>query len=547
MVDERGAPISGSVSDGEILAHLERHSQAVMRDLYRGSELCSACHKASLPPQLNHYKWIRSFTPYDEWQDSSFSYQSPLVFYPTAHKNCQDCHMPRQKIRGSDYGSKNGTLTSHRWSAGNTAVPFLYGYKDQLEETISFLQKKRYLDVDLFALRPANGGSHLIPVGSGPIRLVPGEEVQAYVVIQNRGIGHSFIPELRDLYQAWVHFCVTDDAGRKIYESGVLRSDGSLDPEAHSFVSRPIDASGNLVDDHTVWHERSEGYDNTIQAGRAVLVKYEFRIPVHFEGKLRITAAVDYRHFRQDFLNKALGPGHSEYPVVRLASQSKVFQMGVNLPETRLPTENLLWTRWNNFGIAALDQGHFEDAFNAFSEVLHLRSLYADAYTNLALTRIEAGKPAEARPFLEKALDIHPKDARALYYLSVVEENEHHLVEAIADLKQVTSQFPGCRAARRALGVAYLQAGRLDEAVGEFRAVQEIDPEDLDAHRYLAQLYGRLGKRSEAIEEQNRYESERPDPAAPSYSQEFLRKHPEILTELVPGHIHRMAAIEPAQ
>ena len=37
--------------------------------------------------------------------------------------------------------------------------------------------------------------------------------VQAYVVIQNKNIGHSLIPEVRDLYEAWVEFTVKDAAG----------------------------------------------------------------------------------------------------------------------------------------------------------------------------------------------------------------------------------------------------------------------------------------------------------------------------------------------
>lgn len=43
-------------ADTEILAHLDRHSAAVMRDFYRTSEFCAACHKAALPKELNGYK-----------------------------------------------------------------------------------------------------------------------------------------------------------------------------------------------------------------------------------------------------------------------------------------------------------------------------------------------------------------------------------------------------------------------------------------------------------------------------------------------------------
>ncbi len=50
LVDENDQPITTrQVSDAEILSHLDRHSKAVMKDFYRTSEYCSACHKAALP------------------------------------------------------------------------------------------------------------------------------------------------------------------------------------------------------------------------------------------------------------------------------------------------------------------------------------------------------------------------------------------------------------------------------------------------------------------------------------------------------------------
>ena len=76
LVDADGKPIYGEVSDKEILAHLDRHSKAVMKDFYRTSEFCGACHKAALPRMLNGYKWQRAIFLYDEWQQASFGKQN---------------------------------------------------------------------------------------------------------------------------------------------------------------------------------------------------------------------------------------------------------------------------------------------------------------------------------------------------------------------------------------------------------------------------------------------------------------------------------------
>ncbi len=42
--------------------------------------------------------------------------------------------MARAALMLEDLGAKHGTLASHRWPAGNTAVPFYYGYDEQLQK-----------------------------------------------------------------------------------------------------------------------------------------------------------------------------------------------------------------------------------------------------------------------------------------------------------------------------------------------------------------------------------------------------------------------------
>ena len=138
IVDEKGNRIPGQVSFDQILRHPERHSKAVMHDFLHTPEFCAACHKANLPGTLNDYKFIRAFTAYDEWQQSKFSQRNPLTFYTADFTTCQGCHMKRSAITHPDYGAKEGQLASHRWLAGNTAVPFYYGFDEQLRRQSSF-------------------------------------------------------------------------------------------------------------------------------------------------------------------------------------------------------------------------------------------------------------------------------------------------------------------------------------------------------------------------------------------------------------------------
>jgi tetratricopeptide (TPR) repeat protein len=538
MVDEKGNRIPGIVPDAEILAHLDRHSKAVMQDIYHKPEFCSACHKANLPPMLNDYKWIRAFTAYDEWQGSKFSQQNPLTFYTADYTACQGCHMKRAANQLPEPGAKNGTFVSHRWLAGNTAVPFYYGFDEQLQKTIDFLKSGNYLNVDLFALKDASTGSMAAPLGSVPVALKPGELVDAYVVVQNKNIGHSLIPEVRDLYEAWVKFNVQDAAGATIYESGFLKPDGLIDPSAHSFTNRPVDVTGEFVDNHKVWMIHSVAYDNTIQSGRSALVRYEFRIPRNIKGSVTIMAAVEYRHLRQSYLNNVLGKDHPAYPVVELASRSRTFDIGENPASTPAAEDNPDWMRWNNVGIGYLDELQYDEATNAFEQVIRMRPDYKDGYINLAVAYIEWEKYAEARAPLEKALSLRADDARALYYLALVERRQRHSEAEIADFEKVVAQYPNSRDARRELGISYYQQHRSDEAMQQFKALQQIDPDDLAAHYNLAVLYRRMGMKKQATEEAAQYTMKRIDPGAPTYSLQFLRLHPEMNTESVPWHVH---------
>ena len=538
MVDENGKRIPGQVEFGDILENPERHSKAVMQPFYRTPEFCAACHKANLPNPLNEYKFIRAFTVYDEWQNSKFSKRNPLTFYSAEFNTCQGCHMHRAPITLPDYGAKAGTFSSHRWLAGNTAVPFYYGFDEQLQKTIEFLKAGNFLNVDIFALKKAGDDNMIAPLGSVPFELAPNDMMEAYVVIQNKNIGHSLIPEVRDLYEAWVEVTVKDAEGKDIYHSGFLKPDGMLDTRAHSFTNRPVNLSGEFVDNHKVWTIHSMAYDNSIQSGRSALVRYEFQIPPDVKGPLSVTAKVNYRHLRQSYLNNVFGADHPLYPVVELASRTRALNIGVNQPAVAATGDNEDWMRWNNVGIGFLDQQQYSDAIAAFEQVVKLRRDYEDGYVNVGLTYLEWEKYSLARPALEKALQLHPDYARALYYLALVERREGHPEAEVADLQRVVEQFPQSRDARRELGIAYYQQHRTDDAVAQFQALQAIDPDDLAAHYNLAILYRRKGMKAEAAAQAALYATKRIDPEAPTYSLDFLRRHPEISTESVPWHMH---------
>jgi tetratricopeptide (TPR) repeat protein len=538
MVDENGNRIPGEVPYDEIIKHADRHSRAVMQSFYRTPEFCAACHKANLPQHLNDYKFLSAFVTFDEWQNSKFSHRNPLTFYTADFKTCQNCHMKRAPNTLPDYGAKNGTFASHSWAAGNTAVPFYYGFDEQLEKTIKFLQAGDYLNVDIFGIKKSSDEQVIGPLGSVPIRIEPNDILDAYVVIQNKNIGHSLIPEVRDLYEAWVEFTVKDPQGKDIYHSGFLKPDGELDPRAHSFTNRPVNKDGQFVDNHQVQTIHAVAYDNTIQAGRSTLVRYRFRVPADIKGSITITAKVNYRHFRQSYMNNVLGKDHPAYPVVELAARSRTLKIGDNPPVSPEPGDNPDWMRWNNLGIGYLDQLQYAASVHAFSEVVQLRPDYADGYTNIALAETEWEKYKSARNAVEKALSLSPDNARALYYRALLERRAGESDAELADLEEVVQQFPQSRDARRELGVTYFQRDDDEHSMQQFQALETIDPDDIAAHYNLSVLYRRMGMKKQAEQEQALLLTEKADPEALTRSLDFLTKHPEISHESVPWHIH---------
>jgi len=551
-VDASGKRIPGEIPDADIMAHPDRHAKAVMQQFYRTPEFCATCHKANLPKPLNGYKWIRAFSTYDEWQNSKFSERNPLTFYSASFTTCMGCHMKRAPNTLPEPGVKNGTFASHRWEAGNTAVPFYYGFDEQLQKTIEFLRSGDYLNVDLFALRINGQDDMIAPLGTKAFKLQPDDEVETLVVIQNKNIGHSLIPEVRDLYEAWVEFVAKDSSGKEIYHSGFIKADGMLDERAHSFTNRPVNADGNFVDNHKVWTIHSVAYDNSIAAGRSALVRYKFRVPASVRDAITITARVNYRHLRQSYLNNVLGTDHPGYPIVEMASSSRTIKIGGNLPEPPSaqdnPTQdNPTWMRWNNLGIGYLDQLQYPDAIHAFKEVVKLRPDYVDGHTNLGLTNFEWEKYADAKTDLEKALALSPVNPRALYYMALVERQGAHADEEVADLIRVVAMYPQSRDARRELGISYYQRDENGLALEQFKALQAIDPDDLAAHYNLATLYQRAGMKEKSRLEAVMFKTKKQDPGAPAYSLDYLRKHPEISTESIPWHLHTDLFQEQAQ
>src|SRR5437867_2941926 len=326
LAKEDGTPVFGDFTDDQILADVPGHKRAVMRPLLRQPEFCATCHKVVAPPDLNGYKNIKGFSAYDEWQQSGASLESVLPFYRRdARADCRACHMPKIDSH-NDRAAKNGLIASHRWPGANTAAPLFYGQTEQVDLIEKFLSSN-VLSVDIFALHRPAAGEVIAPLtiaGENRIALKPGEEVVAEVVASNRNAAHSFPPEVRDLYEAWIELEAIDHSGTTIFHSGYLKPDGMLDETAHVYKAILLDDSARVITRHQIWTTNVKAYDNSIQPGRSDIARFRFRVPDRNDQRsiaIKLRARINYRRFNQEYTNYVLMMRASKLmaPVIEMA------------------------------------------------------------------------------------------------------------------------------------------------------------------------------------------------------------------------------------
>src|ERR1051325_11108206 len=357
LVKEDGTRLLAGVTDQQILDDIPSHRRAMMRPLLKQPEFCGACHKSQVPRELNDYKFLRAFMVADELQQSSFSKESPHPFYVRDKETCNTYHMKREPAPLFDVSAKNGTLVSHRWAAANTAIPTYYKWKEQLDAVINFIEDDK-VGIDIFALRreSRSGSSEdfIAPVNRSNFTIAGGDRITAEVVITNKNIGHSFPPELRDFYEAYVEFTVSDDGGKALYRSGFIKPDGYLDGSAHNYKTYLVKADGTYNDKHHIWRTRTFAQNNQINSGRSDVARYQFSVPENVTGALHLRARVRYRRFTRVFSDYALGKS-VDYPIVTMATTEYVMAVGQNRASAADPNDKTAvpdWRRWKNYDIA---------------------------------------------------------------------------------------------------------------------------------------------------------------------------------------------------
>ena len=575
----------------------EPHRRTFMKDFMRqdSAEFCSTCHKVHLDEPVNHYRWFRGFDDYDNWQASGVSGQGARSFYyPQESAACGNCHMPL--VASNDPGNHGGKIHSHRFAAANTAVASVNHDAAQLAATEKFLQSG-FITVDLFAasdaaatpgqaqmLRRATDAPQLsstfaigeeaesnapaflrevgkisAPLDAPGVRFAPGSTVRVDAVVRTRKIGHFFPAGTVDAFDVWLEFKAVDARGRVLAWSGRVEDNGRgpVDKGAHFYRSALVDAEGNPINKRNAWQARSVLYTRLIPPGAADTVHFLLPIPKDAVGPITLETHLNYRKFTEYFTKYAFaGVAQSgsaglafdsrQYsfdskpvpilPIVTLASAKASIALGqpqwepVPRPKDR--------ERWNDWGIGLLLQGDLKGAEYAFRRVTEIEPAYPDGWVNVARALIQEGETAAARPFVDKALQLSPKLARADFFLAMIQKADGDYGAALQSLAVVREQYPRDRVVLNQIGRISFLRRQYREAVNALQQVLAVDPEDVQAHYTLMLCYRGLGDTRQAEHEEALFRRFKADESSQELTARPRQLSPEDNNERQPIHDH---------
>ncbi|HZV02059.1 MAG TPA: tetratricopeptide repeat protein [Planctomycetota bacterium] len=498
-----------AIHDRLVRAYPQVHKRQMLKpELHRTAELCSACHKVSLEPAVNRYRWVRGQNEYDAWHGSGANHAAARTFYlPPEKKSCQDCHMPLEPATLGDLAAKDGFVKSHRFAAANYALPFIRKDEEQKKRVESFLQGA--CRVDIFALTTTD--DVIAPLDTATTS-APSE---VHVVVRNKGVGHAFPGGTIDSNEVWLEVEVQDASGNKVYEN-----------KEHVYKALFLDPTGHVIDRRNPQDIRATVFARTIGPSKSDLARYRVTVP----AGAKITARLRYRKFDQHYSTYS---GTEEIPALTIAQDS------VTLGTARKP-QAPLWERWNDYGVALLDQNDTRGAARAFSEVARLAPERADGPRNLARTALQDGRVEDALGFLAQAEKVAQGDAQSAFFWGEALLRNGRIDDAIAAYERVLARFPQDREARRGLAEARFKKAQTPEELAQaraaFLAVLEIDPEDRGAHyRRMLTYRGEPALEAEAAKAYERY---RVDEEMKARVTDYLHAHADANREAQPLHVH---------
>jgi Flp pilus assembly protein TadD len=356
------------------------------------------------------------------------------------------------------------------------------------------------------------------------------------------------------MYEPWVEFEVIDSGGRTVFHSGFIKPDQTLDESAHVYKAILLDEAGRPITRHQVWLAKIKAYDNFVPQGRCDLARYRFRVSQQIEtGKdLTLRARVNYRRFIQEYTDSVLQRLSAlslRAPVVRMAQAEIRIVNAATVAEPYAGDMAVHSRRWNDYGIALLEQAQYGPASDAFRQAAKLKPDDPDPLISAAVCELKTERFGIERDQLQKAagliamaLKLNPSLPRARFYEALVLRSQGKLTDAANLFTELARDYPRDREVQRQLGQTLYSLGRIADARTSFEAILAIDPNDAGAYQFLAPIYGAEGRKLEAEQARSLYLLWRDDPLADVIANRFFAANPNWADERVLAHSHSFAA-----
>ncbi|HRE99498.1 MAG TPA: multiheme c-type cytochrome [Pirellulaceae bacterium] len=477
-----------ATSENPILAWVNRqlvkskpsfHKQVFLKPLHKEPDFCAACHKVSLPGELNNYKdWLRGQNHFDSYHLSGVSGHGIRSFYypPKAQQNCNECHMPRRP--SDDFGASmvEGELKvhDHLFPSANTALSAWFPDEDYDAVGRHRAFNEGVMRVDLFGVKRGEDVSAplVAPLRPEVPTLEPGESYLFETVIRTLKMGHHFTQGTVDSNEIWLDVEVVEGAeyddqgqrtaGRVIGRSGGIDDQGNVDPWSHFVNVFMLDRDGNRINRRNAQHIFVPLYNHQIPPGAGQAAHFLMPLPNDLTAPVTVEVKLKYRKFDAEYM-RIVGEFHRErqrplnglvegepyrpdLPILTLASDRVTFPVaGVDAAVENPPREIPEWQRWNDYGIGLLlestgggaGQGELIGAEEAFRKVEELGQFHGPI--NLARVYNADGRLDLAVEALTRAAEYQDDENypawTVLWLTGLVNRQQNHLDDAIENFR----------------------------------------------------------------------------------------------------------------
>lgn len=158
---------------------------------------------------------------------------------------------------------------------------------------------------------------------------------------------------------------------------------------------------------------------------------------------------------------------------------------------------------WNSVGMMEIEAGRFEEARQALTESARIEP-YHGTWFNIGLVCERLGRPKRAIAAYTKAIDLAPRNVRALTNLGALLAKTGRNHAAIAAYRKALTIRPDAPSIHNNLGTAYARAGQHDRAEAAYLAAIRTSPTFAQPYENLSILYATLGDRDRSREMHHR-------------------------------------------